>query len=180
MNFSDFKPALRFLLIFLSVYFVLNLVYGIWIERLGNQPDRATQWASEHSAAIVNALGWDAHAVPNPGGPTIRMMNGDRIILNVFEGCNGINVMIVFLAFVLAFGGLLRKMAWFIPMGLMAIHLFNLFRILLLYFLANSNSTYFYYFHKYLFTAVIYGVVFLLWWLWIILNHEKRPVDNAP
>ncbi|MCB0494203.1 MAG: exosortase family protein XrtF [Cyclobacteriaceae bacterium] len=174
MNFSDFKPALRFLLIFLSVYFVLNLLYGIWIEALGTRPDVVTHWVSSQSAAIVRTLGWEAQAVPNPDGPTIRMVSGDRVILNVFEGCNGLNVIIVFLAFVLAFGGSFKKMLWFIPLGVLVIHSFNLFRILLLYFLASNNSTYFYYFHKYFFTAVIYLAVFFLWWLWIILNHGKR------
>jgi len=174
MNFSDFKPALRFLLIFLSVYFVLNLVYGIWIETLGSRPDAATQWVSTQSAAIVRAMGGQAQAIPNPDGPTIRVVSGDRIILNVFEGCNGVNVFIVFLAFVLAFGGSLKKMLWFIPLGIVVIHIFNLLRILLLYVLSSNHSTYFYYFHKYFFTAVIYLAVFFLWWLWIILNHGKR------
>lgn len=174
MNFSDFKPALRFLLIFLSVYFLLNLFYGIWIETLGNHPDTATQWVSNQSAAIVRGLGGEAQAIPNPEGPTIRMVSGDRVILNVFEGCNGLNVIIVFLAFVLAFGGALKKMLWFIPLGILVIHIFNLLRILLLYFLSNSHSTYFYYFHKYFFTAAIYLAVFFLWWLWIILNNRRH------
>ena len=178
MNFSDFKPALRFLLIFLSVYFVLNLLYGVWIETLGQQPDVVTHWVSNQSAAIVRAMGWEAEAVPNPDRPTIRMTDGNKTILNVFEGCNGLNVIIVFLAFIMAFGGSLKKMLWFVPLGILVIHLFNLFRILLLYFLASNNSTYFYYFHKYFFTAMIYLAVFFLWWLWIILNHGKRETAD--
>ena len=128
----------------------------------------------------MDALGYNAHAIPNPDGPTVRMMSGDQIILNVFEGCNGLNVIIVFLAFILAFGGSVRKMFWFIPVGLLAIHAFNLGRIMLLYFLSYTGSNYFHYFHKYLFTAVIYGAVFFLWWLWIILNHGERKVANTP
>lgn len=178
MNFSDFKPALRFLLIFLSVYFVLNLLYGLWIESLGDRPDKATYWASNQSAAMISFLGWDTQAIPNEVQPTIKLVSDNKVILNVFEGCNGLNVMIVFLAFILAFGGSLRKMSWFIPLGLLVIHVFNLLRIVLLYFLAISNKAYFYYFHKYFFTAVIYLVVFFLWWLWIILNHGKRRVGG--
>lgn len=177
---KEFKPTLRFLLIFLSVYFVLNLLYGLWIESLGTRPDFATHWVSAQSANLMSALGYDAMAEQNPDGPTIRMLSGDRVILNVFEGCNGLNVVIVFMAFILAFGGPVRKMSWFIPLGILAIHLCNLGRIMLLYFLSYSSSNYFHYFHKYLFTAVIYGAVFFLWWLWIILNHGKRTLANSP
>lgn len=180
LKLNEFKPALRFLLIFLSVYFVLNLVYGLWIESLGSQPDFATQWVSSQSALLANGMGYEAQAVPNPDGPTIRMMSGDRVILNVFEGCNGLNVVIVFLAFILAFGGSVRKRGWFIPAGILVIHLFNLGRIMILYFLSYTGSNYFHYFHKYFFTAVIYGAVFFLWWLWIILNHGKRELANSP
>lgn len=179
MNFSDFKPALRFLLIFLSVYFGLNLMYGVWIESLGNKPDIATHWVSTQSANLVSLISDEAYAVPNTEGPTIKIICKNRVILNVFEGCNGINVVIVFLAFILAFGGSIKKMLWFIPTGLLVIHLFNLGRIILLYYLSYNNSTFFYYFHKYFFTAVIFGVVFILWWLWIILNHGKREIADT-
>lgn len=180
LKLNEFKPALRFLLIFLSVYFVLNLLYGLWIESLGSKPDFATQWVSRQSAKLMDAFGYAAQATPNPDGPTVLMVSGDRIILNVFEGCNGLNVVIVFLAFILAFGGSAKKMIWYIPMGLLAIHAFNLGRIMLLYFLSFTGSNYFHYFHKYLFTAILYGAVFFLWWLWIILNHGKRTHANSP
>ena len=180
LKLNEFKPALRFLLIFLSVYFVLNLIYGLWIESLGTKPDIATHWVSSQSAKLVSLVSEEARALPNTEGPTIMILTGDRIILNVFEGCNGINVVIVFLAFILAFGGSTQKMLWFIPIGLLVIHVFNLGRIMLLYFLSYNNSTFFYYFHKYFFTAVIFGVVFILWWLWIILNHGKRKLANSP
>ncbi len=179
MNFTEFKPAIRFLLIFLSVYFGLNLMYGVWIESLGSNPDIATHWVSNQSAKLVSIVGDEAYAIPSTDRPTIKMVSGDKVILNVFEGCNGINVVIVFLAFILAFGGSTKKMMWFIPVGLLVIHLFNLGRIMLLYFLSYNHSTFFYYFHKYFFTAVIFGAVFFLWWLWIILNDGKRALQNS-
>lgn len=167
------KPAIKFLVIFLGTYFVLSLVYGIWIESLGSRPDIATQWVSEQTAGLLKGMGYEVQSSPNPNGPTVRITNKEKVILNVFEGCNGLNVWIVFLAFILAFGGPAKRMAWFVPSGFLLIHLCNIGRILVLFFLSYNNSTYFYYFHKYVFTALIYLVVFLLWWLWIILNHDE-------
>jgi len=96
----------------------------------------------------------------NTHGPTVLLSNDVKVILSVYEGCNGINVMIVFVAFLAAFGGSLKKMSWFLPAGIILIHLSNLARIILLYFVAVGYRHYFYYVHKYIFTAVIYMMVF--------------------
>ncbi len=168
---KEFQPAIRFLTVFLATYFVLNLIYGIWIESLGNKPDAVTRWTSAQSAALAQLFGYDASVLPNETEPKIGILNSERIVINVFEGCNGLNVMIVFVAFIVAFGGAPKKMGWFIPMGFMVVHITNLVRILLLYFLADQGSSFFYYFHKYFFTAAIYVAVFVLWWIWIVLNN---------
>jgi exosortase/archaeosortase family protein len=72
-------------------------------------------------------------------------------------------------------------MLWFIPAGLIVIHIFNLGRISLLYFVAQRYEEYFYLFHKYFFTAIIYVVVFLLWALWVLkfVGVGRKPVINA-
>lgn len=175
MNMAEFRPALRFLGIFLGVYFGLNLVYGIWIESLDARPDGATVAVSHQTADLLKWLDYEVTTQFDSHRPTVQMLQDGRTILSVFEGCNGINVMIVFVSFVLAFGGHAGKMLWFLPLGLSLIHLSNLLRIALLYWLSESGSHYFYYFHKYFFTAVIFLVVFILWWLWVILNSGKKP-----
>jgi hypothetical protein len=39
-------------------------------------------------------------------------------------------------------------------------------RINLLFWVAKNYATYFYYVHKYIFTAALYVIVLLLWWVW--------------
>jgi exosortase/archaeosortase family protein len=58
-------------------------------------------------------------------------------------------------------------MAWFIPLGLVLIYAANLARVTGLFFIAEYWQEYFYYVHKYAFTAFIYLIVFILWWWWI-------------
>jgi exosortase family protein XrtF len=96
------------------------------------------------------------------------LKNDGLVVINVYEGCNGINVIIVFVAFLVAFGGPPKSLVLFGIGGIVLIHLFNLARIAFLFFLALSNSRSFYYYHKYLFTATLYGVVFLLWAVWVL------------
>jgi exosortase family protein XrtF len=168
---KQFKPALTFLGIFLAVYLVGNTVYGVWIDRLGPVPDFFTHVVTRQSAALLTSLGTPLEAVINPSGPTVFLQREGDTILNVYEGCNGINVMIVFLAFVFAYGGSASTMSWFIPLGLVLIHAGNLVRVMLLYAVVVHFPDYFYYVHKYIFTASLYGAVLVLWWWWVRLNR---------
>lgn len=163
---KEFKPALRFLGIFVGLYLVLNLLYGWWIEQY-DQADPATVVVTRQSSWLLNAIGEGTYTKPKLNTRTISIYKGSRIVVNVFEGCNGINVAIVFISFMAAFGGDRKKIMWFIPLGLVLIHLANLLRVSGLFLVAEYFEQYFYYVHKYAFTASIYVMVFLLWWIWI-------------
>lgn len=168
---KDFKPALRFLAIFVGLYLTLNLLYGLWITSY-DKADPITTWVTNQSSVLLNWIGENTYTKPKLNTPTISILKGSRRVVNVFEGCNGINVAIVFLAFIAAFGGDRKKMLWFIPLGLLIIHLANLLRVSGLYLVAEYFQRYFYYIHKYVFTASIYLIVFVLWWLWIEKINE--------
>lgn len=179
MKIDEVKPALRFVGIFLGCYLGLSVLYGLWIESLGSIPDFMTREVSREVVDILKTLGVEATQQANPLGPTVFIHQGDRKVLNVFEGCNGLNVMIVFLSFVLAYGGKRERVLWFIPAGFVVIHLANLGRILWLFGLSSVNAQLFYYFHKYFFTAVIYVIVFALWWFWVTRWNGKPAERHA-
>lgn len=175
MKFTDVKPAVKFLGIFLGSYLILSMLYGFWIESQGARPDGMTQEVSKEVVAILRAAGVEATFRQNPDGPTVHLMRDHTKVLNVFEGCNGLNVVIVFLSFVLAYGGGTPiRLAIFVVAGSLAIHVANLARILWLFWLADVNADLFYYVHKYLFTAVIYILVFAMWWAWITRWSKPR------
>lgn len=174
----QFKPALLFLARFLAVYVVGNVLYGLFIESYGHHPDPATRVVTQQTAALLRATGEEVTAEDNPFGAQVLINNDGGTVLRVFEGCNGINVMIVFVAFIVAFGGPLRKMAWFTLMGLLVIHLANLLRVSLLYVVATRFEEYFYLYHKYLFTAILYVLVFGLWVSWVGIRRATLPVNG--
>ncbi|MFZ5973674.1 MAG: exosortase family protein XrtF [Bacteroidota bacterium] len=164
---KQLRHTFRFLFIFLALYLVLNLIYSAWITSLGTQPDPLTRWVSVQTSWLLNRFG-EATTVQNHfTRPTVSIIAEETVVLSVFEGCNGVNVAIVFVSFLAAFGGRVRAMAWFLPGGLLIIHFFNIARVTLLYAVARYHYHYFYYVHKYLFTALLYIVVFALWWIWI-------------
>jgi len=164
---KEFKPAFRFLAVFLALYVGLNTIYGLWISSYGTRADSATLLVTNHTSWLLNRFGEETQTRLKEGAPTVSILKDSRVALGVFEGCNSINVMIVFVAFLFAFKGSWQSMAWFLPLGLLIIYLANLARVVLLYYVAEYWRQYFYYVHKYAFTAIIYLIVFILWWWWI-------------
>jgi hypothetical protein len=81
-------------------------------------PDPATEAVTHQTSAVLNLLGEQTTTMPKPATPSVSILIEMRSALNVYEGCNGINVMIVFVAFIFAFGGSGKKMTWFIPLGI--------------------------------------------------------------
>jgi exosortase family protein XrtF len=164
---KEFKPALLFLVKFLGVYFVGNIVYGLYIEGFGNVADPMTVWVSNQTVTILNLLGLNSETLVDDLAPKIRLLLDDHSVLSIYEGCNGLNVMIIFVAFLAAYSGNMKRLLWFVPFGLLMIHLMNLTRIVLLFFVAEYYEGYLYFTHKYLFTAVIYVGILILWYWWI-------------
>ncbi len=164
---KEFKPAFQFLAVFLGLYLGLNIIYGLWISSYENQSDPVTRIVTEQTSWLLNLFGESTQTQRSQVTPTVSIMKDSRVALGVFEGCNSINVMIVFVAFLFAFKGSWKSMAWFLPLGLVLIYLANLTRVVLLFYVAEYWRQYFYYIHKYLFTAAIYLIVFILWWWWI-------------
>lgn len=177
---KEFKPSLIFLAKFLAIYLVGNIAYGLFVESYGDTADPVTDQVTQQTSLVLNFAGYSTTAIENKGIATVSLRHEGRVILSVFEGCNGLNVMIVFCAFVIAFSGPVKKMAWFIPAGLLLIHVCNVLRIFLLYIVALRYQDYFYFVHKYFFTAILYLIVFALWAIWVIQFNVRQGQANRP
>lgn len=153
------------------------------------QLDPATREITKHCAYTANWFGYSGNIVENDhlNKVAVAEQTYDSIWLDgtyaisVEEGCNGINIMILFMAFVVAFGGKWLNMLLFIPSGVLFIYAANIIRLLLLS-VANVkwSSEAYHFFHKYGFTAVIYGSVLVLWYFWVMhfsgrLLKKKKP-----
>ena len=171
--FREFRPAFIFLGKFLGLYIVGNLLYGLYIKAYNPVADPVTWAVTAQTSACLNILGSQISLIQDAFKPSIGMIENEESVISVFEGCNGLNVMIIFVAFVVAFGGPRKAMLWFIPVGLLVIHIVNLLRIGLLYYTAQYYAHYFYYVHKYFFTAILYFIIFALWALWVIRYNGK-------
>lgn len=169
---KEFSPAIVFLAKFVGIYLAGNLLYGIYITSYEPQPDPVTSLVTAQSSRILHMVGYETSARVHPTKPNILVLLNDRSIISVYEGCNGLNVLIVFTAFLVAFGPFSIHALLFWAGGLLIIHLANLLRVTALFYVALKYPSGLYFLHKYFFTAFLYLVVFVLWFVWI---RKSRP-----
>lgn len=174
----EFLPTILFLARFLGIYLVANLLYGFYVTSFEPRPDSITHIVARQTSGVLNACGWDTSARDNARKPTTEVSLKGRDILSIYEGCNGVNVMIIFAAFLLSFGPLNRALWWFLPLGVIVLHLANLGRISVLFWVSLNEPDFMYFLHKYFFTAVLYVVTFILWVIWVRM-HSRRSVARA-
>ena len=168
-----FRPVFLFLLRFVGVYVAGNLLYGWYVEAARPYADGATLFVGRQVAAILNVMGYQTWMFGSLVDPVAYIVDGNKRVLDIFEGCNGLNVMIVFLAFLVGWGKMPRKYWWFPVAGILFIHLCNLARVCGLFWVALNYRESFYFMHKYLFTGILFVIVFLMWLLWVRLTEGR-------
>lgn len=183
MSINEFKPTIFFLLKFVGIFIIGNLLYGVYITSYEPTVDPLTHSVTAQTAIVLNVCGYPVQVEDRATKPTSDISYLGTGKLAVYEGCNGINTMIIFVAFVVAFGPTSRAMLWFIPLGLVLIHFVNLLRITLLFLVSEHIPKAMYFTHKYFFTAIIYVVIFCLWLWWVRVYakvglKEKSKTDQ--
>jgi exosortase family protein XrtF len=161
------KKAIRFLLVFVGLYFALNTIYGFFIQHYYPTSDPFTRIISSEVVWFLSLFDYSIIGYTSQFSEYITVGNERENMIYIFEGCNGLNVMIVYLSFLVAFQGPRKLFIQFLGIGILGIHLLNLARVSLLYGVAFYFPEQLYFFHKYLFTGIIYSIVFVLWYLWV-------------
>ena len=171
---KDQKAILFFILKFVGLYIVLNTLYGLWISSYTPFPDPVTRVVTHNSAAVISVAQDNISVGEAVNSPNVPIQQNGKTIVSVYEGCNSLNVMIVFVSFVIAYTGSLKKTLLFGLFGIVLIYLANLGRVSLLYFIAKYYPHSLYFFHKYLFTGLLYVLVFVLWYFWVRRIWPKK------
>lgn len=132
-----------------------------------NEVDDFTISVSNQTLRVLTFFDPEAHTELSDNEPSVKVFYNQKWVSRVIEGCNALSVMILFVSFVIAFSGKWKTTALFITFGLFIIHLFNVFRIALLSSAIYHFPDYQDFLHSVIFPLIIYGVVFLLWIVWV-------------
>lgn len=174
-----YRHALFFLVVFIGLYLLLNTIYGFYIKAYYPITDPLTVMVSRQ---VVTLLSWfyeDISLQVSPQLAYCTLQHKGFEVINVFEGCNGVNVMIVYLVFLLAFSGKLKSTLSFLLAGIALLYLVNILRVMLLFQVSLHFPQQLYFFHKYLFTGILYLVVFTLWYAWVKRVRREKTTTHA-
>ncbi len=167
---KQYRPFLIFLGKFLFTYLLLTFLYQQYLNSFDAtkfEPDGATKLVSENTVWFLRTVGYDAEIYPHPRESSYKLFLDSRAIARIVEGCNAVSVMILFVAFIVAFSSKFLRTFLFIVGGVLLLHVLNVVRVGIISVAMQQYPEYKTLLHDVLFPLFIYGVVFGLWVLWI-------------
>lgn len=165
-----YKRFLLFLGKFFLTYLLLTYLYESYLGQFNSEKfeiDSFTQVVAKQAKDVLLVFGQHVSIVLNPNESAINFVFNKKYIVRIIEGCNGLSVIILFISFIIAFSGNLKTTFLYIIGGSILIHVFNVLRISLLCFLIYNFPECQTLLHSVVFPLFIYGVVFLLWIIWV-------------
>jgi exosortase/archaeosortase family protein len=159
-------PLLRFLLLAALLYAGWYLLYERLLHPAGILDRAVIDNLMLLSGNTLETLGYAL--IPEPGGDDNRYIGVQGgSLLWIGDPCNGVSLFAVFSIFLLAYPGPWKHKAWFLPLGLLSIHVLNMLRIVVLCIVVTVDYELLNFNHDYTFYIIVYGWVFGLWYLWV-------------
>jgi exosortase family protein XrtF len=136
-----------------------------------NVLNACTQGAPYSVRAAIDTADNDGTPVP---GRVMDIYRHDRKTLRVADACNGLELMVLYIGFLICFPGRLKKKISFAVIGFVLIYVLNVIRCAVLVQIFIYYNEYLDFSHHFLFTFLIYILIFLLWFLF-----TKKSAINA-
>lgn len=166
----QFKPFLIFLAKFALSYLVLTFIYQSYLNQFNEryfEVDGFTKLVANQSQKVLSLVDDKSYTLPNENEASVKLFYHDKWVARIIEGCNAVSVIILFISFVIAFTGKFKQTFLFIVLGSLLIHIFNVLRIALLCMSIFHYPRFEHILHGVIFPLFIYGIVFLLWIVWV-------------
>ncbi|WP_337968335.1 exosortase family protein XrtF [uncultured Flavobacterium sp.] len=164
----QFKPFLIFIGTFFVTYIVLTFIYKCYLDSFQvSDVDGITKAVARNVEQLMKLFNCDIIVDKKWSDSWLDVFYNYRYMTRIIEGCNAVSVVILFVSFVVAFSGKFKQTFLFILFGVLLIYIFNVIRIALLVVLMYHFPEYAHFLHSVFFPLVIYGLVFVLWVIWI-------------
>lgn len=166
------KNIIIFLVKFFATYFILVSVYNFYLQKSqekdgGFKTSSITRVVANQTIDVLTFFGYPAKTVQHDNELSMQLIIEDHFTARVIEGCNSISIIILFIAFVVAFSGSLKATLLYIVFGGIFIYVINVLRIAFLTVMIYKYPAHVGILHDLIFPAIIYGTVFLLWVIWV-------------
>lgn len=153
-------------------YALLFVVYSFYLSKSQKVVDvfscsPITQTVAKQCNYLLNVFGYNGVVVQNNSELSINLFVNDTVVAKIIEGCNSVSIIILFIAFIIAFSSGLKKTVLFIIFGSLIIYVVNITRIVIIVIAIYKYPEYQDILHNIIFPGLIYGITFLLWFLWV-------------
>lgn len=178
-----FQPVFDILL-FIFITLIIHYVFKYWERQLhyrlfGYQIltpevyDFFTNIVFNHTRLVVNAL-LPVDIIER----TFYFSN--QCSVSIVAGCSGIKQMLQLALLILIYPGPWKHKAWFIPSGMLIVHLTNVFRLSGLCIVMNYWPQHWHFAHDYPFRVIFYVVIFFLWVIWNdkFYHRKEKPISR--
>lgn len=173
-----------FLAVLFLVFLILSVFEGLAMENpyIWGKLNYLTLLVTENSASFLRMLGYGTTIGPNTNGGYRLWVDG-QMSVSVAYHCNGLSILLLFATFILVASGKMKTKLWFIPLGLLSIHLINVARVSLLAITYKYHPAWVDFNHKYAFTVVVYSWIILLYVVWMkkyaFVDNGHKLSDNS-
>jgi exosortase H (IPTLxxWG-CTERM-specific) len=152
-------PAGRFLAIYAAVLTCGFLVLA-WRPVNDHVVNPYTTFVADEAKVVLNAFG--EHAAVRQ-----QVLSSPRFSVAIYNGCNGLEAILIFVSGVVAFPAPWGRKALGIALGFAAIQIFNVVRVVSLFYIGALKPRWFSASHTFVWQSlvILFGVV--LWLVWV-------------
>lgn len=163
------KKLIYFLITAVALISLWFYVYQFWIQAHTNLDHHLSVNLAQVGNFFLSIFGIDTYIEYSGTNYVIANLLGYEDHYGVWIGtrCNGFKMFGVFSVIVAAFPYAHKHKLWFIPLGILILHTLNAIRVAILTYMYVHAPEYVDFNHNVTFEILIYGSVFLLWYIWV-------------
>ncbi len=169
---KTYRPVFVFIGKFAGIYILLTGLYRYYLSLYSHQTDPLTRTVGKSVDFLFKITGINASTPPLEQEHGLKLIINNEYVARIVEGCTAMSVIIMFVAFILAFSPSIKKSLTFAIAGSLLIFVFNIIRIAVLGYMLYAYPEYQDFSHRIIFPALIYGFVVLLW-IYYLQKNEK-------
>jgi len=157
---------LKFLIYSGITYVILYLIHQFIIKRYTYYDQQFIGQIIKAANGVLHFVGYSTFLILQDRDFQVIGIDGSNGVW-VGSNCNAISLFMLFIVFIIWYPGHQRSKLWFIPFGIVSIHLLNILRVVALALISKYAPGWLDFNHTYTFTFVVYAYIFFLWMWWV-------------
>ncbi len=180
LRFQPYKGVFLFYVVLFTAHFfwkytVLGDESDELVTFFGMNISAIFDWMTKHVASFVyTILSFLGYNLQFDKAESI-LSHGNGMAIRIVWACTGLKQAYIFFCILIFAAGPFSKKIWFLPLGLLVVYFFNIFRIAAIVAIVKQNPTTYVFWHEYFFKYAFYGVIFLMWLFW----EEKVRIKKS-